>query len=82
MTYQEWLEKHPEAKKQIRIKEVKKMLSSKKATINNVIEYCELLGHNWEDKKVKLLKEYEHFEHKEMLNFEMWCIVFIKSKIK
>lgn len=82
MTYEEYLSKYPNVKKQLRIKELKKLLSSKNATILNVIEYCELLGHDWEQKKEKLLLEYDKFEHKEMLNFDQWCIVFIKSKIK
>jgi hypothetical protein len=81
MTYQEWLDKNPEYKKEVRIKELKKILSSKNATINTVIEYCEILGHNWDEKREKLLKEYDQFEHKEMLNFDQWATIFIKSKI-
>lgn len=82
MTYEQFLEKNPDIKKDLRRKELKKVLSSSKAQIKHVIEYCELLGHNWEEKKVKLQSKYELFEHKELLNFEQWCIVFVKQNIK
>lgn len=82
MTYEQFLEKNTDIKKDLRRKELKKVLSSSKAQIKHVIEYCELLGHNWEEKKVKLQSKYELFEHKELLNFEQWCIVFVKQNIK
>lgn len=82
MTFTQFLDKNPDIKRLVRIADVKKIIGTKHARITDVQELCELYGHIWEEKKVKLYQEYENFEHKEMLNFDQWCIVFIKSKIK
>lgn len=82
MTYNEWLELNPDIKNKIKIKEIEQIIKSNKGTIITVIEYCKMLGHDWEDKKIKLMKEYEKSGCKDVINFNIWCVEYIRNKLK